>query len=133
MVKILIATPDKDSLLEFSTGLQKSDVEITWVMKCEDVLLQIENNKFDLLFVDEMLSDMKGIECLNKVVFENPFLNTAAISNLSSKDFHEETEGLGVLMQIPVKPCSEDGQKLFDYLNNIIKMTNPDLNKRTNL
>ncbi|MCP4748162.1 MAG: hypothetical protein GY874_18805 [Desulfobacteraceae bacterium] len=133
MVHILIATPDKDPLLEFSTGFNKSnDVEFTWAMKCEEVISKINQNKFDLLLVDEMLSDITGIECLNKVVLENPFLNTAAISSLSAKDYHEATEGLGVLMQIPVNPGAEDGEKLFDYLNNILKMTNPDLKKRIN-
>ena len=131
MVHILIATPDKDSLLEFSTGFNKSnDVEFTWVMKCEEVISKINQNEFDLLLVDEMLSDITGIECLNKVVLENPFLNTAGISSLSAKDYHEATEGLGVLMQIPINPVAEDGEKLFDYLNNISKMTNPDLKKR---
>ena len=131
MVHILIATPDKDSLLEFSTGFNKSnDVEFTWVMKCEEVIPKINQSKFDLLLVDEMLSDITGIECLNKVVLENPFLNTAAISSLSAKDYHEATEGLGVLMQIPVNSSAEDGEKLFDYLNNILKMTNPDLKKK---
>ncbi len=130
MVHILIATPDKDSLLEFSTGFKKSDVEFTWVKKGEEVVSKINQKKFDLLIVDEMLSDITGIECLNKVVMENPFLNTAAISSLSPKDYHEATEGLGVLMQVPVKPGAEDGEKLQDYLNNILKVTNPNLKKR---
>ena len=131
MVNILIASLDKDSLMEFSTGFSKTDVEIAWVTGCEDVHAEIKNNKFDLLIVDEMLSDIKGLECIEKVVLENPFLNTAAISSLSPKDFHEESEGLGVLMQVPVNPISEDGDKLFDYLNNILSLTNPDLKKRT--
>ncbi len=50
----------------------------------------------------------------------------AAISSLSSKDYHEESEGLGVLMQIPVNPGSEDGEKVLVYLNKILKLTSQD-------
>ena len=132
MIHILIATSDKDSLMDFSAGFGKNDITIAWATGCEQVLSQIKNNKFDLLVVDEMLSDIKGLECIEKVIFDNPFLNTAAISSLSPKDYHEESEGFGVLMQVPVNPDSEDGEKLLDYLNNILKITNSDLKKRTN-
>lgn len=127
MIHILIASQDKDSLMEFSAGLDTNDVEITWAKDCEHVISKIENNKFDLLIVDETLSDTKGLECIEKIIMNNPFLNTAAISSLSSKDFHEESEGFGVLMQIPVNPGSEDGKEMLDYLNKILKLTNRDL------
>jgi DNA-binding NtrC family response regulator len=130
MVQILIASSDKDSLSEFVNGFGKNDVEVSWAKGCEDVFAKIRNNKFDLLIVDEMLSDIKGLECIEKVVFENPFLNTAAISSLSAEEYHEESEGFGVLMQIPVNPGFDDGKKMLDYLNNILSMTNPDLKKR---
>lgn len=126
MIHILIASPDKDSLMEFSAGLDIDDVEISWARGCEQVFSKIENNRFDLLIVDEMLSDIKGLECIEKTVFNNPFLNTAAISSLSSKDFHEKSEGLGVLMQISVNPGSGDGEKMIDYLKKILKLTNKD-------
>ena len=127
MIHILIASPNKDSLMEFSAGLDINDVEISWAGGCEQVFSKIENNKFDLLIVDEMLSDIKGLECIEKTVLNNPFLNTAAISSLSPKDFHEESEGLGVLMQISVNPDSGDGEKMIDYLKKILKLTNKDL------
>ena len=127
MIHILIASPDKDSLLEFSAGLDTNDVEITWAKGCEQVVSKTENNKFDLLIVDETLSDAKGLECIEKIIMNNPFLNTAAISSLSAKDFHEESEGFGVLMQIPVNPGSEDGKEMLDYLNKILKLTSRNL------
>jgi DNA-binding NtrC family response regulator len=130
MVNILIATPDKNSLLEFSRGFGNNDIEVTWVKGCAEVELEIAENKFDLLIVDEILSDIKGLECIKKIVMENPFLNTAAISSLSAKDFHEASEGLGVLMEIPTNPGAEHGEKLLDYLNNILNITNSDLNKK---
>ena len=117
--------------MEFSTGLTTNDVEVSWAEGCEDVFSKIKETKFDLLVVDEMLSDIMGLKCVEKIVLENPFLNTAAISSLSPEEFHEESEGLGVLMQIPVNPVAEDGEKLLDYLNNILSLTNPDLKKRT--
>ncbi len=123
MIRILIASPDKDSLLQFSTGLGKEDVEITWVKGHGEITAMIKKIEFHLLVVDELLSDIKGLESIGKVVMENPFLNTAAISSLSPEDFHEASEGLGVLMQIPVDPGPEDGAELMEHLNKILKLT----------
>jgi DNA-binding response OmpR family regulator len=127
MIHILIACQDKDLLMEFSAGLETNDAKISWAKGCEQVFSKIKQNQFDLLIVDETLEDIKGLECIEKSVMNNPFLNTAAISSLSSKDFHEQSEGLGVLMQIPVNPSSNDGEKMLDYLNKILKLTNRDL------
>ncbi len=124
MVQILIASQNQKSLDDFSAGFGKnSDTKIVWVDSCKEALLKIESSNFDLFVADEILSDIKGLGCIEKSVMANPFLNTAAISSLSEKDFHEASEGLGVLMQIPGNPVSDDGVKLLDYLEDILKRT----------
>lgn len=126
MIRILLASPDKESLSDLKSGLEKKDVQITWVESCATVLSKVKEENFDLIITDETLSDGKGLECIEKLVMLNPLTNCAAISALSPHDFHEASEGLGILMQLPVKPKIKDAEKLLEHLKTIL-----DLTKRT--
>jgi hypothetical protein len=46
---------------------------------------------------------MTGLKFVEKLVLTNPMINCAAVSSLSSKDFHAASEGLGILMPMPVR------------------------------
>jgi len=48
--------------------------------------------------------------------------NCVATSALSPEDFHETFEGFGVLMQLPLKPNTQDAQNLVTHLNKILGM-----------
>jgi len=123
MIRILIVSTDKDSLEHLKTGLEENRVQVSWAESCDTVLSRTKEEDFDLIITDEMLSDMKGLECIEKLVSSNPFLNCAAISSLSSGDFHEASEGLGVLMQLPAKSGKKDVEKLLEHLKNILNVT----------
>jgi len=45
------------------------------------------------------------------------------VSSLSGDDFHEASEGLGVLARLPVRPDAGEGQKMLDLLESILKLT----------
>ncbi len=122
MYQILIVSSEIDTLSDFSTGLKESeDVEIYSVKNCKNALPEIRKGKFDLMVVDELLTDTTGLECIEKSIMVDAFLNTAAVSSLSKKEFHEKSEGFGVLMQVPVKPVAEDGKRVVEYLKGILK------------
>ncbi len=50
-------------------------------------------------------------------------MNCAAVSSLSADDFHEASEGLGVMMQLPLEPDLKDAEKLVEYLKTILNLT----------
>ncbi|MBU0947101.1 MAG: hypothetical protein KJ804_01225 [Proteobacteria bacterium] len=70
----------------------------------------------DLIIAAEQLDVMSGLEFVNILVTSNPLINTALVSSLSPKDFHEATEGLGVLMQLPLEPRKTDAEELLQKL-----------------
>ncbi len=122
MIRILLVSLDKNSLSDLKTGLEENNAQITWVESCGDLLSRLKKEKFDLIITDEKLPDMNGIECIKKLILFNPLLNCAAISSLSPDDFHEASEGLGILMQLPKKPGKEDGIKLLYHLNIVLNI-----------
>jgi hypothetical protein len=71
------------------------------------------------VIVDEQLDDMSGIEFVEQFVKVNPLANTAIVGSLPEAEFHEATEGLGVLMQLPPRPQERDAENLLAILAKI--------------
>ena len=84
----------------------------------------IKANGFQIVVTDEYLSDMTGIQLIRELIEINPMINCAAISTLPADEYHEQSEGLGLIMQLPAQPSQEDGKELFKRLNNILNLTN---------
>jgi DNA-binding NtrC family response regulator len=120
---ILLVGTSKIALTELQSGLEQKGALITWAESCAIALSSQKEAQFDLVITDEKLTDGRGLDCIEKIVSLNPFCNCAAISSLSSDDFHEASEGLGVLMQLPVNPTTKDAEKLIDHLSKITTLT----------
>lgn len=82
----------------------------------------VTETKPDLVIVDDQLDTMSGVEFINILVQVNPFINTALVSGLLPEHFHEETEGLGVLMQFPVEPQKKDAEELLQKMEKIVNL-----------
>ena len=50
-------------------------------------------------------------------------INSAAVSPLSPEEFHEASEGLGVLVQLPVDPGKFEAEDLLKRLKNLKDFT----------
>ena len=119
MIKILLAGRDKVSFADLDAGLTKHDVHIAWTASGRNGMSMIAESRIDLVIADEHLADMTGYEFIRKIVVKNPLVNCVAISSLSSKDFHEASEGLGILMQLPKDPGCDCADKLLDKLKRL--------------
>jgi len=126
MIKILLVTSEKKPFSEFAGVLeQKDDVELFWTATGQEALEAISGNPVDLVVVNENIGDMTGIEFMKKLLPINPMINSAAVSPLSPEEFHEASEGLGVLMQLPVSPGKLDAENLLQRLNDLKNLLKP--------
>jgi two-component SAPR family response regulator len=124
MIKILLATSEKESFSEFASTLEKNDdVELSWSANGQEALEKIPDNPVDLVAVNENIGDMTGIEFMKKLLMINPMINCAAVSSLSHEEFHEASEGLGVLMQLPVNPGEFEAKDLLKRIKNLKDLT----------
>jgi CheY-like chemotaxis protein len=78
--------------------------------------------QIDALVADQELADLDGLAFVREVSASRPFINTVLLSELNAEDFHETTEGLGVLMQIPVGSGAEMAGELVTRLSKIRKL-----------
>jgi CheY-like chemotaxis protein len=120
LLVILFIAKDYSRFSALVTRLgQQQDIQLVPALTGTAGLAFLKDSTVDLAIVDEQLDDMSGIALVKQLVKINPLVNTAIISTLSAEDFHEETEGLGVLMQLPPQPLAKDAEALLAVLEKI--------------
>jgi CheY-like chemotaxis protein len=124
MIQILVASLRRDDFSGFQKALEEKGVRVLWTDSQSDLMEKAEKDPPDLVVVDENLSDGPGgLEAVEALTRLNPFLNCAAVTGLSEEDFHDASEGFGVLAGLPKKPGKEDAGNLIETLEKILKMT----------
>ena len=123
IINILLASRDKASLSAFKEGLEEHQVQTLWAQSGRHAIAKLTEGNFDLVVTDENLGDMTGLEFIEKVISKKPMVNCAAVSSLLPADFNAASEGLGIFMQLPVRPDQEQAQKLLRQLKNILNLT----------
>ncbi|GAB6909806.1 Response regulator receiver domain [Desulfosarcina cetonica] len=120
MITVLLVTPDRNHLADLSTAIGSQGGAIDWKETGDQALETLRAQAADLVVVDETLPDMTGLEFIERLVAINPMINCALVSSLSKADYHEASEGLGVLMQLPPRPSQADAKRLITHLNQIL-------------
>lgn len=124
MIQILIVSSNKQTLTGFASSLEElGNTMISWAGTGAAALDAVSKEKCDLVVADEVLEDMTGLDFIRKLVTVNPMVNCVAVGGLTAEDFHEASEGLGVLMQLPPSPGKADADKLMQSLNDILALT----------
>jgi len=120
MLKLLLVSPNKASLSGLASALvEHGDVDLSWAESGEKALEIASDIAIDLVVTDERLGDMTGLEFAGRLLSVNPIINCASVSRLSPEDFHEVSEGLGLMAQLPIQPSKEDAEKLLQHLRNL--------------
>tara|TARA_R110000868_G_scaffold306734_4_gene568168 strand:+ start:37281 stop:38825 length:1545 start_codon:yes stop_codon:yes gene_type:complete len=103
---ILWADDEIDQLQSHIIFLQKKGFDIVPVTNGEDAVTMIKNQKFDLVFLDEQMPGMGGLETLEKIKAHQPLLPVVMITKSEEESIMEDAIG----------------SKISDYL---IKPVNP--------
>lgn len=120
MVEILLATPKENTLAQLITALsKKGGVALSLAESGKAALDLVSRQRYDLVVVDERLDDMTGLELVEHIIRVNAMINCAAVSDLPGDDFHEASEGLGLIAQVPSRPRAEDAEALLERLRTI--------------
>ena len=123
-LNLLLVCREKDFLSGLASALKKhDDIMLSWSESGGKALDKISNSPVDLVITDENLGDMSGLELALKLLSINPMVNCAAISSLSHEDFHEASEGLGLLAQLPPQPGEKEAEALLQQLRDLKNLT----------
>ena len=69
------------------------------------VLVHVAETTPALALIDTDLPDMSALDLARQLVSTNAMVNIALVSDASQEHFHEATEGLGILSQLPSEPA----------------------------
>ena len=124
MISILIAGNENNKLAGFLKGLEHDkEVKIYQAGNLEEAFHTISTTNLDLVVAGENISDISGISFAEKIVSINPMINCAVVSSLSPENFHEATEGLGLLMQLSVDADASQANTLVNRLKEVLNLT----------
>jgi DNA-binding NtrC family response regulator len=123
MIKALLVSSSRNIFSNLDAVFAEKHVHTMSSESGSQALSIISKHQFDIIIADETLTDMSGLELAKKLISKNPMLNIVLVSALSSEDFHEASEGLGILMHLPPVPQKADAEKLLEHLNHILLLT----------
>ena len=120
MENLLLVSSDEVSLSDLASALEKDgDVDVSWAKSGLEALKSVSDSAFDLVITDEILADMTGLELAGKLLSVNPMIQCASVTTLSQKEYHEKSEGLGLMDPLPDRSGEKDAERLMQDLRRI--------------
>jgi DNA-binding NarL/FixJ family response regulator len=117
MYRILIVTRDRNAMAAFAEALEESqEVQVAWAESGQAAIADVMRHPPLGAIIDEDLLDMPGLDLVRRLLPINAMINTVVISDLPHDAFHEASEGLGVLSQLPPQPSPEDALTILARL-----------------
>jgi DNA-binding NarL/FixJ family response regulator len=123
MLHILLATARPEAMQAFAAALSSDPaVNLQRVISGAEALEATRATAPHLVIIDAGLPDTAPLELVQKLVMVNAMVNTAVVSPLSDEDFHEASEGLGILGRLPNEPERRDASQLLLKLKTVLGM-----------
>ncbi len=121
MLRIVLATARPQALQTFAAALASNpEVHVTPV-DCGAAALEATRTAApQLVIIDQGLTDAEPLELVQQLLLVNAMVNTAVVSPLSEEDFHEASEGLGVLARLPENPGAAEAAELIHKLKALL-------------
>jgi len=114
---IFVASSRLEALRSFLNVLSmESDVSIQSASSGKEALDAV-TRKAPAVMVVDVVDDMSALELVAGVLTRNAFVNMAVVSDLSEEAFHEQSEGLGVLMRLDDPPAPLQAAELIQKIN----------------
>jgi CheY-like chemotaxis protein len=120
MHTIVLASPQVDRWQAFSdalgTGIQ---ADIVTVRSAADAIEAAHTLHPQLVVIDAELDDLTSADLIRRLLGIDAMINTAVASAEAEDVFHEETEGLGILMKLSPLPTSAEAGRLVECLRQV--------------
>jgi DNA-binding response OmpR family regulator len=121
MLNIVLVTPRPEALQTFAGALSaQPGVRLKHVTSGREALGAAHLAAPHLVIIDAKLPDMEPLDLVQKLLTVNALVNTAVVSPLAEAEFHEASEGLGVLSRLPLDPGEKEAADLMGKLRLVL-------------
>lgn len=115
----LVASLRQQTLEPFLAALRSEGFDVRLASTGKEALALAASARPAVLVADQGLPDAQPLALVAQCLRVDAFINTAVISDLEAEAFHEQSEGLGVLVQLPVQPGPDDARRLAAQLQGL--------------
>ncbi|MDD2901184.1 MAG: response regulator [Syntrophales bacterium] len=121
MLHLVLATTCPEALQAFTAALA-SDPEVRLEQKASGAaaLETARATTPHLVIIDAHLPDFPPLELVQNLLMVNALVNTAVVSPLADEEFHEASEGLGILCRLPLTPGAGEATDLLHQLRKVL-------------
>jgi DNA-binding response OmpR family regulator len=121
MLCILLVSARQETIHFFAQGLASDpEVHLNQVASGAEALSSVRTAPPHLAVIDSELPDTEPLPLVQELLMVNAMVNTAVVSPLSDEEFHEGSEGLGILAHLPLMPGKNDAVELLNKLRQIL-------------
>ena len=121
MLRIVFATARLKDLQVFAEALASNpEVQLTYALSGAEALEAVRTSVPHLVIIDSRLPDTGSLDLIQKLLMVNAMVNTAVVSPLSEEEFHEASEGLGILGRVPEEPGRSAAADLLGKLKMVL-------------
>jgi len=114
--EVVIVSADKECYQLWSEQFGDR-AQTRWVESGRQMLAHAAEKVPALAILDDDLPDMTALDLARQLIFTNALINVALVSEAPEEHFHEATEGLGILAQLPRVPGSDTTSRLLEALS----------------
>lgn len=112
-MSILLVTPRAQALAAFAEALGRdSGLSVAHAATWDEALAALMTAPPRFMVLDQGLAEGTPLELALKALMVNAMVNLAVVSPLGAEEFHEASEGLGILAPVPVNPAAAEGGTL---------------------
>jgi DNA-binding response OmpR family regulator len=121
MLNIILASARPKAMPDFIRGLSAdAGVQLQQVHSGTEALAEVRAAAPQLVIIDQELPDTAPLALVQELLTINAMVNTAVLSSLSEAEFHEQSEGLGIMTSLPPAPNSGDAIALLQKLRQLL-------------
>ena len=121
MLHIILAAARPQAMQTFASALSSDPaVNLQRVVSGAEVLEAARAAAPHLVIIDADLPDTTPFDLVQKLLMVNAMVNTAVVSPLPDGEFHEASEGLGILGRLPEDPGRRDAEEILRKLRGVL-------------
>jgi len=121
MLHLVLTTARPQALQAFAAALASDPaVNLQVVISGAEALKAARTAAPHLVIIDADLPDITPLALARKLLLVNAMVNTVVVSPLSDEEFHEASEGLGILGRLPKDPGMSDACEVLHKLRAVL-------------
>ena len=121
MGPIIMVSPQMEKWGAFATELgNQCKTDVIAVRAAAEAIDAARKKRPVAMIIDQDLGDMSGMGLVPQLLQINAMINIALVSDQPEEIFHDQTEGLGILMQLSPIADQQEAAQLSERLLGVI-------------